>query len=380
MPLLPLAGRVVPLLVLAACASAPRPSPPPEAGPVQPVRIGPGDAKASVLSPAEIFERIEQSNHYVLDGHEGPFTDQERNRNARALWPEGMTEIDFPRLKQGGPDGSRVVETESSPEITALFEQAEPDYEAHRYAKAERYYRRILELKPGYYPALLEIGNCAYMAGDFQEAVPRFDAAIRANPLDHRGHFYKADALVELGRTDEAVVEYAWALVLRPRHDLLRQGIEARRHRIHRDLRGDLLLPDVMVRQDGPDTVTIEMPVPVQGGHWLAFGSCKAVWLIDADYRRKKTGSPDHAFSTVEEQECATLLLALYKAQREEKGAPEDPRLELLGEIFQAGYGDEFIIFELGTRRAPHLTLLLDDSARRSLHDYVLRYVLVPAK
>jgi len=378
-------------LALGACASAPR-SPGPAGSPGPGPETYEGKAPASgqghelfwagsasweFHSPEEIVERMQRSRvQFVLVPRGEPFTDMERQRSARALWPQSKREHSFPRVVKG-PYGPRVVGTDVPPEIAAIAEQAEPAYQAGRYAEAERHYRRILEIQPGFYPALLEIGSCAYRAGDHRTALARYDAAIAGNPLDCRGHFYKANALVELGRIDEAVQAFARALVLSPRHDQLRQGIEERQGQIHRHLRGDLLLPEVMVREDGPDHATIES---VSAAHWLAYGRCKALWMMDAGWRREVTGSPEHRFSTQEEMECLSQLLSVYVEHRDETTVRRDPMLDRLVEIVMAGYGSEFVAFELAARQAPHVTLMLDEAQRQSIQELVLKYVLVPAK
>src|SRR5262245_50805781 len=106
--------------------------------PPSPARIQTSARLPPALTPKEIIERVERSStKVIIKDHKGAYLDQELQRNARAMWPAGPGAYNYPRLERG-PGGPRVVETNVSPEIAALFEQAEPAYAAERYPEAER--------------------------------------------------------------------------------------------------------------------------------------------------------------------------------------------------------------------------------------------------
>jgi len=64
-----------------------------------------------------------------------------------------------------------------------------------------------------------ELGVKAYNAGKFQTAVNLLTRASAANPYDARIHYYRANALVKLGRHKEAIREYGVAYSLDPGGD-----------------------------------------------------------------------------------------------------------------------------------------------------------------
>lgn len=63
---------------------------------------------------------------------------------------------------------------------------------------------------------LLEEGNRFYTEGNFGSAARCFQAEIKANPKDAHAHYLMANTLLELGRNNEALIEYEQALKLEP--------------------------------------------------------------------------------------------------------------------------------------------------------------------
>jgi Flp pilus assembly protein TadD len=62
--------------------------------------------------------------------------------------------------------------------------------------------------------ALIDSGNVAYRAGDFEDAARRYASATVAKPDDPAAFFGLGMALAKLGRDDDARVAYAKARVL----------------------------------------------------------------------------------------------------------------------------------------------------------------------
>jgi Flp pilus assembly protein TadD len=62
--------------------------------------------------------------------------------------------------------------------------------------------------------ALIDSGNVAYRAGDFENAARRYASATVAKPDDPAAYFGLGMALAKLGRDDDARVAYARARAL----------------------------------------------------------------------------------------------------------------------------------------------------------------------
>ncbi|MFG2678910.1 tetratricopeptide repeat protein [Streptomyces sp. NPDC048392] len=86
----------------------------------------------------------------------------------------------------------------------ALVEQARTGGDPSRYPGAERALQRSLGLKPGNDQALAGRAALAAARHGFADALTYADRALEANPYNERALCSRVDALVELGRYDEA--------------------------------------------------------------------------------------------------------------------------------------------------------------------------------
>ncbi|MFJ8192446.1 tetratricopeptide repeat protein [Streptomyces sp. NPDC096094] len=86
----------------------------------------------------------------------------------------------------------------------AYVEQARTDGDPSRYPRAEKALERSLELEPGNDQALAGRAALAAARHDFADALAYADRALKANPYNERALCSRVDALVELGRYDDA--------------------------------------------------------------------------------------------------------------------------------------------------------------------------------
>ncbi|MBR8640888.1 tetratricopeptide repeat protein [Streptomyces tuirus] len=86
----------------------------------------------------------------------------------------------------------------------AYVEQARTKGDPSRYPQAERALKRSLELEPGHDQALAGQAALAAARHDFPGALAHADQALRQNPYNERALCSRIDALVELGRYDDA--------------------------------------------------------------------------------------------------------------------------------------------------------------------------------
>ncbi|MGW0614870.1 tetratricopeptide repeat protein [Streptomyces sp. NPDC002788] len=86
----------------------------------------------------------------------------------------------------------------------AYVEQARTKGDPSRYPQAERALERSLGLKPGNDQALAGRAALAAARHDFPGALKHADRALRENPYNERALCTRIDALVELGRYDDA--------------------------------------------------------------------------------------------------------------------------------------------------------------------------------
>ncbi|MFE2279775.1 tetratricopeptide repeat protein [Streptomyces sp. NPDC059454] len=117
---------------------------------------------------------------------------------------------------------------------TAYVEQARTQGDPSRYPQAERALERSLALEPGNEQALAGQAALAAARHDFTGALAYADRALRQNPYSERALCSRIDALVELGRYEEAAGAAATA-------DRRRPGVPVfTRYAYVRELRGDV--------------------------------------------------------------------------------------------------------------------------------------------
>ncbi|GAB2749514.1 tetratricopeptide repeat protein [Streptomyces bullii] len=116
----------------------------------------------------------------------------------------------------------------------AYVEQARTKGDPSRYPQAQRALRRSLTLRPGNDQALAGRAALAAARHDFTGALTHADRALKQNPYNERALSSRVDALVELGRYEEAAEAADTA-------DSRRPGVPVfTRYAYVRELRGDV--------------------------------------------------------------------------------------------------------------------------------------------
>lgn len=325
-------------------------------------------AERKKLTPvSEILKRMEASpKQYKIDEHHEDY-EQWAQQNLARLYPRGA-ELEMPKLVKG-----KLVEDGPPPQVQALLEKIEPDFQAKKYAEAEKAYGEVAKKHPNVYSVLLSWGDAAYFAGNAEVGLQRYQQASKLNPHDFRGWFFQANALFALKRHDEALNAYVRALALRPRRNSVMQALEQRASALKLQIseRGFLPYARVEPMADGARIVV--------GKHhlgWLGWGSCKALWLVESDYRKELTGKAEHIFSSSEERECLAALVGPYATEVEKDPSKKEPQLEHLKRVIEAKLFDGFIVYELASRRNANVFVTLGEDTRAETEAYVKKFVL----
>lgn len=362
---------VVGCALVLGCASTPKPAAVSRAGTTETPASASGPEQPPFLSPAEIVKRLEASKvSYTVEGKDSP-----PGGWAEQLWPQRVQAVEFPRVVEQG--GERVIrEWPEHAGARKLLDEAEPHFQAKRYAEAGKLYARATEACPDCYMAWNFRGDAAYFAGDAATALEHYRRATALNPDDHRSWFFQGNALAKLERFDEALEAWAWCLALSPRYPVIRQFFR-NNAQLGLVIREDAIVPRGYAVRTG-EGVSIQFD-PNHDPSWFAFANCKALWLGEPSHRQEMTGTTEEHFSSVEELECLGSALVFHQGLKEQgKEEASDPTLDRLYAIAQDGMLLEAVLFEVGSRVHPQVVLTLEDAARRRLHAYVLRHVLVP--
>ena len=113
---------------------------------------------------------------------------------------------------QAGP----VAVTQLDREANAFAQRARETGDATYYARAEGVYRRVLRNAPRDLAATIGLGALAASRHDFRAALALGRRAVRRSPTTAAGYGVVGDALVELGRYEEAFETFNKMVALKP--------------------------------------------------------------------------------------------------------------------------------------------------------------------
>jgi tetratricopeptide (TPR) repeat protein len=263
-------------------------------------------------------------------------------------------------------DGKRtLVECEDvAPAAKVALAEAERLFAARDWEAARKKYEEAKRLSPTSWFFDLYIGDCLLSAGRFEDALRAYDRVIAAKPLHFRGYIFRADALVKLHRFDEAREALITALTLRPRNPTAMSIALGEHAHLGIVPYNERLIARAAVHRIDATHVRVET---VSAPHWMAFAICEAYWIGEG--RRSSAG-----WSVSQEHDCFANLVGVYQLKNGE--VPPEPQLDRLSEVGFHHMLDLFVVYEVGSRIMPDLSLLLDDTTRAKLRSYVAQYVL----
>ena len=329
---------------------------------------------SSYLRPPELMKLAESSQvGYVLH----PTSDLEGlsvEDFPDATWPMRSAGPEFPWVSTSSAEGSRsVVDYPLEPECIAALNEAEPLFEAKQYGPALEKYLDAEQKFPRCYVAHSHAGDAYLFQGLADQALRSYERAIELNPFDYRSWFYKGHALLKLGEFAQARSAFVQSLALRPRNPNVMKFVERHAEELGVTTELDAFSPKALARKEGD---AIAVYVAGDGpSWWLVWGMCKALWIGEPDLRKRRTGGTDHDWTSTEELDCLAATLENYSALREQ-GEASDPAMDRLLDITEDGMLGEFVMYEIGSRIWPPLTLTLPDAERANLARFVEAHVL----
>ncbi|MGC4115381.1 MAG: tetratricopeptide repeat protein [Myxococcales bacterium] len=264
-----------------------------------------------------------------------------------------------------------VSDWPAKPAIVEPMEEAERLFKEKDFDGAAKKYREVIAADPDYYIAYASLGDCLLFGPrDPKAALVQYEKALKLNPDDYRLHFFRGNTLVALGKNHEAVEEFLTSLVLKPRNPILLNKLRDQGEPLGIAVESELLSPKGLARRQGDGVSIWADPA------WLGWASCKGFWLGEASHRKEMTGSEKLGWSTTEELECLAALLTGEQVAREHDGGPPDPAIQTLQQVVEDGLASAFVVYELGSRLDPQITLKIDRSFHPTLRRYIRKYVL----
>ncbi len=279
------------------------------------------------------------------------------------------------RVRSG--DGWSLVEWKPAAGAAPHFAKAEELFSQKLLAEAAVEYRRGLELDPDYGPGWLYSGDVPFGKGDYAAALKAYRKALALDSTLAQAHRFAADALLKLGRLDDAETEYVRALVYRPSYDGAWSGLELLERMAGFKVKRPAFSPpaDALGERQGDK---VQIGLAEKDLEWLSYFLCKAVWRNEPEYRRAKgVQNEGYSWSTTEERECLTSYLGGSLALAKDDPAALSPQARHLEEVAEAGLFDGFLIVaDLGPRCPTAIPLVPEDLLDQA-EQYIRRFVIL---
>ena len=174
-------------------------------------QMTPAPPAAFVQTATESERRAEEAEKKIAplrqEVESDPSNARKQHALGRALYAANFTEQGIVHLKRAA---------ELNPSVRTLLDLAAGYGGAARLDDAERTYKHLLRLSPGFALALYNLGKLAHRRGEFGEAVGYFSRALEKEPSFLLARLRLGDSLNDLGRLQDAYRTYEQALGLEP--------------------------------------------------------------------------------------------------------------------------------------------------------------------
>lgn len=328
------------------------------------------------LSMSEIFKIMNDSkvSYNILSADQLPDTLKNR-KFSEIFFPQMISYPAYPKVVVNEDKSILVTEWQFDKEANQIMEEGEKYFGEKDYNHAMEKYSQAFNMDSTLYTAQLYIGDCYLNLGLFQEALESYKKANSINPNDYRTLFFQSTAYNQLGMFDQATEKYREALVLKPRHKNILMAANAYGMILGITVKDMTFEPKSLTfKKDGK----INIYTPENDNmSWLGYSFVKALWLGEDQIPGLKEEGNTSYWSTTIEKQAVLLLLDGYEKSREQADFKQNEYIEDLLKITKEGLLNEFIIYEIGSKIDPTLTLRLPESTRESIKKYITNYVLV---
>jgi tetratricopeptide (TPR) repeat protein len=114
--------------------------------------------------------------------------------------------------------GRESVPTELSPELQALAQEAQKQFNAGHFPEAEKIYREILAKAPNHLPTIKSLGVVLFRSQKLKLAEEQFEKAIALSPDDAFSHTTLGIIHYTQGKYDDAVSDLKKAIDINPKN------------------------------------------------------------------------------------------------------------------------------------------------------------------
>lgn len=287
-------------------------------------------------------------------------------------------------------DGGSEVAFSDSKEVDTAMKTAEADFSRGEFDKAREGYMRALLMDPNNYDAALFIGDVYFKQHVYGSAGEWFARAIQIDQDRETAYRYWGDALVAMGKEDEARSKFIEGIIADPytrrswtglQNWLQRNKVELNNVRLKdrssvtvKDGKNINITLDSSLGKDDPNTDA-----------WTSYGVGRAAWHSEK-YEKEFPNIPRDRHTLQEEAHALSLMVTVLKEEKGyEKKLPKlDPSLQALIKIQEAGFLEPFVLLNRAdegiAQDYPAYRAANGDTIRRYLDEFMVPKTPPPAK
>jgi tetratricopeptide (TPR) repeat protein len=306
-------------------------------------------AKLQLNSPAQIFQIMEESKLvYNID----------IDSTVTSVFADSPTVLHNQLYIEENDSGISLLTYNLPKQLLDTLNVAEFCFQVGNYHEALQIYRYIMTKSPEYHYALTLIGDVYYIQDKFDSAEFYFKKAIQENFIDYNAHWFLADTYKKIGLKKEAANEMTIAHLLNVNHEKMKIILKSYRGDIGHPYKEWSFEPKYSLSKSD-HRVDIKFQQ-----EWMGYSLVKAVWKYEPGYAESMIGDKyeENSMHTLEEREA----ILSYLVTNEDK--------EPINRIVKDGFVDEFILYEIFSKKVPSTMLLLPNDVFMKVVDYFNKY------
>jgi tetratricopeptide (TPR) repeat protein len=325
-----------------------------------------------LFRPDKIFAILESSskNYEIassdaIEPQEIPDVVPEYAGQARPIDPYLEVKLD---------DGERIklVSSRPPPEIAELFEHAEKAADLRDYETAQALYAKAIEVAPEYFKSYTHIGFAYYFLGELKLAESAFIKALELNPVDYQAQLFLGDTYYQMEEHARSKAVLTRAYMLNRTNDVVQERLRASLAKLDLRIRSNRLSPRIEIERDG-ENVVLKFDKS-SGMRWLALSACLACWAFESECGDRADEDEDPLRLSMY-RGCLINQAASIAVRMGREGEAIGPDEKVLLGAIEDGFLEAIIFWEIVAVRAPVVILLLPDTVKDQIVEYIDRYV-----
>lgn len=281
-------------------------------------------------------------------------------------------------LKEMPASGS--VKFSSNPAVDQIMQAGEAAFARRDFDEAIRNYTHALELEPTNYSATLFIGNTYDKKHDFAKARDWYQRAMALDPNIETAYRYCADMMAKESDMAGARTMIIRAAVAEPYNRIVWRELNAWATINKTTINSIYIGPPAPKMQPGPAAGGNEKPPVIEfGPAWSAYYAVRKDWKEGDAFHKHYPQESSYRHSLGEELEALTAAATTQEKSRNSKvvgSSADDPSLDLLLKLRQAGLVEAYILFSLGDDGIAHDYAAYREKNRAKLEEYMDKFVV----